>query len=297
MTDLLSALASRPLLCDGAMGTQLLADGLDSSECGMLWNAEHPERVCRVHQAYRQAGCHLITTNTFGGSSSSLARHGLVARMSELNRAGAQNAHQVAEETAWVLGDIGPFGDFLEPLGEMSAGELRNIFRAQANALIEGGADALLVETMVDPAELEIALAAVKDCACLPILATYAFKKTGDTEFRTIMGTSVEEGVERALAAGADVVGANCGTDLTFPDYLELARQLVRAAGKAPVILQPNAGSPQFTGQETVYNATPADMAAIVEPLLDAGVRIIGGCCGTSPAHLAAMGRILSSQS
>ena len=148
---------------------------------------------------------------------------------------------------------------------------------------------------MVDPAEMEIAVAAVKDCGSLPILATFAFKKIGTTEFRTIMGTSVVEAVDRALAAGVDVVGANCGTDLSFPDYLELARQLVRAAGKTPVILQPNAGSPQFVAGQTVYCATPADMAAIVAPLLDAGVRIIGGCCGTSPAHLAAMsGKIAS---
>lgn len=291
MTDLLSVLASRPLLCDGAMGTELLAGGLGSGECGVLWNAEHPEGVRRVHQAYKEAGCRLVTTNTFGGSASALARHGLAPRAAELNLKGAQNARRIAEETAWVLGDIGPFGDFLEPLGEMTAEELLGIFRAQAGALVEGGADALLVETMVDPAEMEIAVAAAKSCGGLPVLATYAFKKTDAAGFRTIMGTGVEEAVERAVAAGADVVGANCGTDLSFPDYLELARQLVRAAGATPVILQPNAGSPQYAGSTAIYHATPEEMAALVEPLLEAGVRIVGGCCGTSPAHLAAMSR------
>ena len=291
MNDLLTALAARPLVCDGAMGTQLLAKGLAGGECGMLWNAERPEMVRGVHEAYRQVGCDLITTNTFSGTTFALARHGLVARMAELNRAGAQNARQVAGESAWVLGDIGPFGDFLEPLGDMTAEELREIFRLQIAALVEGGADAVLVETMSDPAEVEAAVAAAKECGDLPAIATYAFQKTGDAEFRTMMGTGVEEAVERAVAAGAAIVGANCGTELSFPDYLELARQLVRAAGKTPVILQPNAGSPQILGEQTVYCATPAEMEAIVPALLQTGVRIIGGCCGTSPAHLAAMSR------
>ncbi|MDD5349330.1 MAG: homocysteine S-methyltransferase family protein [Chthoniobacteraceae bacterium] len=294
MNDLLTVLATRPLLCDGAMGTQLLAKGLTSGECGMLWNTGRPEAVRGVHDAYRRSGCNLLTTNTFGGTLSALERHGLAARMAELNRAGARLAREAAGDTGWVLGDIGPFGDFLEPLGDMTADELRAIFRAQAQALIEGGADALLVETMSDPAEAETAIAAAKDCGDFAVVATYAFQKTGDAEFRTMMGTGVGEAVERAIAAGADLVGANCGTALSFPDYLELARQLVRAAGKTPVILQPNAGAPQVIGGETVYLATPAEMAAIVAPLVDIGVRVVGGCCGTSPAHLAAMGHAVS---
>ena len=218
-----------------------------------------------------------------------LARHGLEGQMEEFNRAGARTAREAAGESAWVLGDVGPFGDFLEPLGDMMECELRAIFRAQIAALMEGGVDAILIETMSDPAEVEVAVAAAKECGSLPILATYAFQKTGENDFRTMMGTDAGEAVERAVAAGAHIVGANCGTGLAFPDYLELARQLVRAAGKIPVILQPNAGAPQIVGDQTVYCATPAEMAAIVAPLLDIGVRIIGGCCGTSPAHLAAM--------
>jgi len=294
MTDLLSALVSRPLLCDGAMGTQLFANGLRMNECGVLWNTKHPHIVGAVHEAYRRAGCNLVTTNTFEGSTFALERHGLAGCMAELNRAGAQNARKVAGDSGWVLGDIGPFGEFLEPLGGMSAEQLHAIFRAQAQALIEGGVDALLVETMSDPAEVEVAVAAVKDCSPLPILTTYAFQKTGKTEFRTIMGTSVEEAMQRAIAAGAHIVGANCGTGLAFPDYLELARQIVRAAGKTPVILQPNAGAPQVVGEQTLYCATPEEMATIAQSLLDTGVRIIGGCCGTTPAHLAAISGVLT---
>jgi 5-methyltetrahydrofolate--homocysteine methyltransferase len=275
------------------MGTQLLAKGMTSGECGMLWNVQHPEIVRGVHEAYLNSGCDLITTNTFGGSSFSLEHHGLSTRMTELNHAGAQNARQISGNAAWVLGDIGPFGDFLEPLGDTTEEELHDMFRAQARALIEGGADALLVETMSDPAEVEVAIAAIKDCGGLPIIATYAFQKTGDSEFRTMMGAGVEDTVGRSIAAGARIVGANCGTALAFPDYLELARQLVLAAGKTPVILQPNAGAPVVVGENTVYRATPDEMAAIVQPLLDLGVQIIGGCCGTSPAHLAAMRRAL----
>jgi len=292
--NLLSALATRPLICDGAMGTQLLASGLASGECGMLWNADRADSVRAVHQAYRQAGCNLITTNTFEGSSFALARHHLDERMAELNGAGARNAREIAGDSAWVLGDVGPFGDFLEPLGDMTADELFAIFRAQITALMEGGADAVLVETMSDPAEVAVAVAAAKAVGSIPVIATYAYQKTGPAEYRTMMGTSVDEAVAQAVAAGADIVGANCGTGLAFPDYLELARQMVRAAGKTPVILQPNAGAPQVIGGQTVYCATPEEIAGIVQPLLEAGVRIIGGCCGTSPAHLAAMSRALT---
>jgi len=293
MNDLLAALAARPLLGDGAMGTQLFARGLGSGDCGMLWNTERAELVRSVHDAYRQAGCNLITTNTFGGTAYALALHGTgtAERMAELNRAGAQVAREVANNSAWVLGDVGPFGDFLEPLGDMEADELHSMFRAQIAALADGGVDAILIETMSDPAEMEIALSAAKEATSLPVLATYAFQKSSDGTFRTMMGITVDETVERAVAAGADIVGANCGVELSFPDYLELARQIVRSAGKTPVILQPNAGSPQIVDGETRYNATPDEMAAVVKPLLDIGVRIVGGCCGTSPTLLAAMSR------
>ena len=288
-TDLLSELSKRPLLCDGAMGTQLLARGLDPAHCGMLWNVDAPERVRDVHAAYWAGGCQLITTNTFGGAPTSLARHALDSRVAELNRAGAAVAADIVGERGWVLGDVGPFGDFLEPFGDFTVDQLHAIFSEQIAALMAGGADAILIETMSDPAEVEVAAAAAKACGAPPIIATYAFQKTGEGEYRTMMGTGVEEVVAKAIAAGVHIVGANCGTALGFPDYLELAAQLVRAAGDTPVILQPNAGAPHLVDGNTVYRATPAEMAAIVVPLLETGVRIVGGCCGTTPEHLAAM--------
>jgi 5-methyltetrahydrofolate--homocysteine methyltransferase len=274
------------------MGTQLLARGLTSGECGMVWNVERPGDVGGIHLAYRNAGCDLITTNSFGGSRFALELHGLADRVAELNRAAARVARAAAGDSGWVLGDVGPFGDFLEPVGDVTADELREAFGAQIAALLEGGADAILVETMSDPAEAVVGVEAAKACAAdVPVVVTYAFQKTAPGEFRTMMGTSAAEAVRRATAAGAEIVGANCGTALSLEDYVKLAEQLVAAAGNALVIVQPNAGSPRIENGRTIYDATPEEMAATATRLLSAGVRIIGGCCGTTPAHLAAMSR------
>jgi 5-methyltetrahydrofolate--homocysteine methyltransferase len=293
---LLQELARRPLCCDGAMGTQLLARGLKSGDNGIVWNVEHPGEVAAIHQAYRTSGCDLVTTNSFGGSRLALERHGLARRMAELNRAAAAVACAAAGERGWVLGDVGPFGDFLEPIGETTADELRVVFRDQIAALIEGGADAILVETMSDPAEavvgVEAAQAAARD---VPVVVTYAFQKTAPGQFRTLTGATVAEAIGRATAAGAAVVGTNCGTSLSLDDYVELARQIVSAAGSTPVIVQPNAGSPKWEDGRTVYAATPEQMAETAAKLLAAGVRIVGGCCGTTPAHLAAVSRVIQS--
>ncbi len=274
------------------MGTQLMARGLTSGACGMTWNLDRPGDVGGIHLAYRNAGCDLITSNSFGGTRFALAMHGLAGRGAELNRAAAQVARAAAGENGWVLGDVGPFGDFLEPVGDVTADELRAAFQAQIAALIEGGADAILVETMSDPAEAVVGVEAAKACnKNIPVIVTYSFQKTAPGEFRTMMGTSAVEAMHRAIAAGADIVGTNCGTALSLDDYVELAAQLVAAAGKTPVIVQPNAGSPHTENGKTIYKATPEEMAATTTRLLAAGVRIIGGCCGTTPTLLAAMSR------
>ena len=290
-TPLLEELVKRPLVCDGAMGTQLIARGLVSGACGMTWNLDRPGDVGGIHLAYRNAGCDLITTNSFGGTRFALTLHGLEARVAELNRAAARVARAAAGDHGWVLGDVGPFGDFLEPVGDVTADELREAFQMQIAALLEGGADAILVETMSDPAEAIVGVEAAKACnPKIPVIVTYSFQKTGD-EFRTMMGTNAADAMRRAIAAGADIVGTNCGTDLSLDDYVKLAGQLVAAAGKTPVIVQPNAGSPHMENGKTIYKATPEEMAATATRLLAAGVRIIGGCCGTTPALLTAMSR------
>jgi methionine synthase I (cobalamin-dependent) len=218
--------------------------------------------------------------------------------VADLNRAAARVARVAAGDHGWVLGDVGPFGDFLEPVGDVTADELREAFQAQIAALLEGGADAILVETMSDPAEAVVGIEAAKACAAhVPVIATYAFQKTAPGEFRTMMGTSAVVAVQRATAAGAEMVGANCGTGLSLDDYVELAGQLVAAASGAVVIVQPNAGSPRTDNGRTVYDATPEQMATTATRLLEVGVRIIGGCCGTTPAHLAAMSPAIRSVS
>ncbi len=273
------------------MGTQLLSRGLAWGDCGMLWNLDRPDDVSAIHRAYRAAGCDLVTTNSFGGSRFALDLHGLADRRAHLNRAAAQVARAAVGHPGWVLGNVGPCGDFLALAGGVTVDELRVAFHVQMSALIEGGADAILVETLSDPAEAVVAVEAAKACnPTMPVLVTYTFLPCAPGEFRTLMGARVVDAVRAATAAGADVVGANCGIDLSLDAYVVLARQLVAAAaGGARVMVQPNAGSPIIANKRTFYRTTPQDMAATATQLLDAGVRIVGGCCGTTPAHLAAM--------
>lgn len=293
--NLLEIISRRALVCDGAMGTQLIARGLQPGTAGELWNVERPDDVEAIHLAYIEAGCDLITTNTFGATSTSLARHGLDARVEQINRQAATIARRAAGDGAFVLGDVGPFGDFLEPLGDVTVEQLTAIFRQQIDALYEGGADAIVIETMSDPAELATAVRAAKAVSPKPVIATYAFGKA-DANFRTMMGVATADAVRQAIDAGADVVGANCGTALTLDDYRGLAEQLVSAAGGKPVILQPNAGSPETRGGKLHYAATPAEMAELASDLRRAGVRIVGGCCGTSPEHLKSMAGAIGKQ-
>ncbi len=292
-SDLLSACRSSVLVCDGAMGTQLMLRGLTPGECGMRWNEERAGDVESVHSAYRKAGCRLITTNTFGGTRSMLDRHGLGGQVGSWNRKAAALARAAAGPEGWVLGDVGPFGDFLEPMGDTTEDQLLGIFSEQIAALVEGGADAILVETMSDPGEAAIGVRAAKSVSGLPVVVTFAFQKSADG-FRTMMGTSARDAVAAALEAGADIAGANCGTDLSLDDYVALAAELKSAAGTAPVILQPNAGAPKTTPEGVTYDATPDEMAAAALRLQGAGVSIIGGCCGTTPGHLEAMARALA---
>lgn len=282
------------VVCDGGMGTQLIARGMTPSDCGMLWNEQRPEEVRAVHAAYAAAGCQILTTNSFGGTRSMLDRHGLGERTDELNRLAASLAREVAGVDCWLFGDVGPFGDFLEPVGDTTEDELDAIFREQIRALAEGGADAILIETMSAPEEVRVAAAAAAAVAPgLPVAVTYVFQRSG-SEFRTMMGTTVADAIGAALDAGAAIAGANCGTDLGFDDCAALADQLVAAAQGAPVLLQPNAGAPKQSSDGSIYyDASPEEMATLAVRLRSSGVSIIGGCCGTTPAHLAAMAKAL----
>lgn len=281
------ALANGTFVLDGAMGTMLFREGLRPGECGELWNVERSSAVMRVHQAYVAAGAMAITANTFGGSPLALARHELAQRARQFSAAGVELARRVAEGRAKVLGDLGPFGGFLEPVGETSLAELQDALTDQIQGFVDARADGVIVETMVDPAEVEMAVCQAKDMAEWPVLATFTFQKSADGTFRTVMGTTVAQAAEAAREA--DAVGANCGTGLSLDDYLELGAQWMAAAGGRPVLLQPNAGAPELVDGQIHYAAEPEDMAVWAAKAREIGVQIVGGCCGTTPDHIRAM--------
>jgi 5-methyltetrahydrofolate--homocysteine methyltransferase len=274
------------LVMDGAMGTQLIAHGLPQGHPSILWNVERPALVFCVHESYADAGADWLTTNTFGGSTLMLNRSGLGDRLRELNLSAVDLARKAARGRCRVLGDIGPCGGFLEPLGELTEVELAEAVDAQAWILADAGVDGFVVETMSDPNEMRVTVAAVKRYG-LPIIASYTYEHAAGG-CRTMMGVRPYDASRTALEAGADIVGANCGTSLSLDDYLLLGQELVDAAEGVPVMLQPNAGTPVATDGGLSYRVSPTDFAAWAQCATTLGVRIIGGCCGTRPAHIAA---------
>jgi 5-methyltetrahydrofolate--homocysteine methyltransferase len=281
------------LVSDGAWGTFLYAKGLAKGACPELWCAERPDDVRDIAASYLSAGADLVGTNSFGGTRFRLAIHGLADRASELNEAAARLSREAAGGSARVLGTMGPTGAALDPEGGAPdgagsrAGQMREAFAEQALALARGGADALCVETMSDEREAAIAVRAAKEATGLEVICTFTFARRAGGLIRTTRGLSPLEAAEAALEAGADIVGANCGTG--SDGMVEIAREMRRAAGGAPILLQPSAGLPAGAGGAELYPEGPAAMAALVPLLLAEGVSAIGGCCGTTPEHIAAI--------
>ena len=278
--------ADRPVLLDGAMGTLLQDSGLEDGAPGELWNLENPDAVRAAHAAYAEAGARLLTTNTFGGTRPRLDMHGLGDRVAEVNRTAAQLARSVADETGLlVAGDLGPTGELLAPLGTMTPDEAQALFAEQLRALVDGGIDLVLVETLSDLGEADAAIAAARDVAPgLPVVVTMSF----DTNVRTMMGVRPAEAVAHLAAAGADAVGANCGRGPT--EMETIAADMAQArTGDVLLVAQSNAGLPQVVGDHFEYDATPGDLAAHASRLAGLGIDLVGGCCGSTPAHIAAM--------
>ncbi len=284
---LLDSARRRVVIGDGGMGTQLQIAGLEPGAAGELWNVENPDAVVAIQRRYVNAGSAIILSNTFGGSSLALERHGLAARASELNRAGAQAACRAAGDRAWVLGDIGPFGGFLAPLGEHDPDAVFASFLEQASALLEGGADGILVETMSDLDELVLALHAARQAGAALVGGSLCFDPTAVGP-RTMMGIAPAAAAAAMLAAGADILGTNCGT-LELEGYAEVVRAYRQAAPGAVIMVQPNAGQPVLEDGAAVYRQTPEAFAAALPVLAAAGANIIGGCCGTTPDHIRAL--------
>jgi 5-methyltetrahydrofolate--homocysteine methyltransferase len=290
-TKLLEVVQNQVLLADGAIGTELLRLGLDADAFGESWNIDRPELVLSVHKAYREAGARLLTTNSFRANRSTLAGHGLSERVREINCRAAELARTAANGDSWVLGSIGPLGGFLEPLGPTSADEARSLFEEQARALLDGGADGIAIETMTAREEFDAAIRAARGAGAKLVVAMMTFGKA-KKGYRTMMGVSPEDMIETATATGADVVGSNCGQDLSMQQYAELVTQL-RALTTKPIIIRPNAGQPDLREGRVKYHQVPQIMADRVRDLVDAGANIIGGCCGTTPEHIRLFGRAL----
>ncbi len=275
------------MLADGAMGTMLFAQGLTSGDAPETWNLTQPDVIRRIHRGYLDAGARLLLTNTFGGNRLRLGLHRLDDKVDLLNRTAAillKAEVRAAGGEALVAGDIGPSGEIMAPLGTLERDEAVDVFAEQAAALVAGGADVLWIETMSDLGEVEAAIAGARRAApATPVVATMTF----DTRGHTMMGVSPEQAVEALVALGADAIGANCGNG---PDELVPVIDRMRAAAPdVTLVAKSNVGMPVFVDARAVYPTEPATMAAEGLRMRDAGARVIGACCGSTPAHLAAM--------
>jgi methionine synthase I (cobalamin-dependent) len=278
--------SEQTILLDGAMGTMLMASGLEQGGAPEAWNVSHPERIRAVHRAYVAAGSRVLLTNSFGGTRLRLRLHGLQDRAEELNRARAEA--DTAPDPVAVAGSMGPSGELLAPLGSLTFEEARDAFAEQARGLAAGGADVFWVETMSDIDEVRAAVAGARLAGDLPIVATMSF----DTHGRTMMGVTPQKAAEALSELGLLAMGANCGNNLA--DTIAAVQAMHQAFPEAVIVAKANAGIPYFENGQLVYDGTPEVMARYALQARDAGARLIGACCGSTAAHVRAMATALS---
>lgn len=271
-----------PILLDGALGTLIMNMGLPAGRPPDEWNLLHPDDVILLHRSYVASGSSIILTNTFGSNSVKLARSGVRESAREMSLRGARLAREAAGTGVLVGGDMGPTGELLEPYGSLSLGEAQRSFAEQACALHEGGVDIIMIETMYDLREARAALEAALEATPLPVFVTLTFEKRGPA-FATVMGNRVAAALAELEQAGATAVGANCS--IASGQMRELVRIMVESTS-LPVIAEPNAGEPHVRGGRLTYDATPEEFADDMMEMVETGVRIVGGCCGTDPAFI-----------
>ena len=293
MQNLLDRLqAGEVIVGDGAWGTLLMARGLRPGEPPEVFNLTRPEALEDIARQYLEAGAEIITTNTFGGSPARLRQYGLDDRTEAINRAAVEAARRAAGERAYVSASVGPSGHLLKPYGDADPSEIGAGFERQIRALAGAGVDLICVETMTDLIEAVLAVRAARAFAPgVPVMATLTFDKTR-RGFFTVMGVSIEQAVRGLTEAGADILGSNCGNGIEI--MIDIAREF-RARTDRPIAIQSNAGLPEQRGGEIVYPEEPEFMAAKAATLVELGVTLIGGCCGTTPAHIRAIRRVVDS--
>ena len=282
--DFIARLQKAPILCDGAMGTLLYSKGVFINRCYDELNLSQPDLIRGIHHEYLQAGAEIIETNTFGGNAFRLARHSLADRVTDISLAGARIAREAAKSfDVWVAGSVGPLGIRIEPLGKTSREEAREAFRQQIAALIQGGVDIIMLETFGYLEELHQAVLACRDVnPKIPVIAQVTIDEDGNC----LDGSDTETFTTRITDWGVDVVGCNCSVG---PVAMLDAVERVRAATSLPLAAQPNAGVPRSVEGRNIYLCSPEYMASYARKFVSAGVRLVGGCCGTTPEHIRAM--------
>lgn len=275
------------LISDGAIGTFLQAMGLKPGECPESWCVTHPNEVKSIAESYITAGSDIVLTNSFGGSYFKLKEFGLADKVQEFNKAAVTLAKQAAEGKGYVAASVGPTGQIVEDEGgDVTEEQLYDAYKDQMIAIEAGGADAVCIETMSSVTEACQAIKAAKDNTSLLVICTMTYEP-GARGFRTMMGVTPERAAQETIEAGADIIGANCGNGIE--NMVQITKQLRAAAPDCPILIHANAGMPVLENGKAVFKATPEDMAAVVPELIAAGANIIGGCCGTTPKHIAAI--------
>lgn len=276
------------LVADGATGTVLQAAGLPAGLLPEEWNILEPQKIEEMHRAYLEAGARIILTNSFGGSRVKLARAGKESAVEPFNRAAARIARRMADEySALVAGDMGPTGELMSPMGPLTPETARQSYAEQAAALASAGADLLVIETMSDLSEAQAAIEGAHQAADLPVVCTMSF----DTRGRTMMGVKPEQMMSILWPLGLAAIGANCGKSLE--ENLTVLTQLHSANPAATLWIKANAGLPRLDGDQVVYDTTPAEFAEYALKFAAAGAQVVGGCCGSTPAHIAAISHAL----